>query len=543
MTFLPIVTGSGLAAYSQLKATRETQETRLAQSSNVARDLETFKSQIGSVQSSEDLMDNRVLLRISLGAFGLEEDLNNRAFIQQILDSDLEDSTSLANRLSDKRYLAFAQTFNFQGEDGPQISEIAKPKEVNEDLAKLETPSDLLSNPALLRATLRTFGLEGDASNTYFLEQILESDTSDPESFVNQIGDPAYIELAETFDFASKARNQDTIYGFAKVFEGKFETLETTSDLMSDPELLTEALRIFGLEGEINRTEFLENVFNSDIDDDASYANSLDDPRYAALADAFGFGEPDPVVDPNADPNDPLPEKPPSKAENLVTTVLERDEPAMKVSDFMTDFELYIDTGNFFNVPQNSRTAGFMGRVLESDASDPNSLVNIITDERYLALSRALNFESEVSERQYTNDFVEAVTSNYIERQFEIAVGNTDANLRIALSFERDLNEVVERGTTNDTYWFSIMGSRPLRAVFETAFQLPTGFGRLDVDRQLSDFKDRSQALFGTDQVKDFLEPETLSEIRSQFLTQSALGSQSSTISPNSAALTLLGGF
>jgi len=121
MVFTPILSGSGFAGFQYLTRTREEQTERLAASTQTRQQVEEFTSKLGSIETPADLMDNPMMLRVALGAFGLDEDFGNRAFIQRVLEADLSDSSSLPNRLADKRYLAFAQAFNFSGEDGPQL--------------------------------------------------------------------------------------------------------------------------------------------------------------------------------------------------------------------------------------------------------------------------------------------------------------------------------------------------------------------------------------------------------------------------------------
>ena len=81
MVFTPILSGSGLAGYAYLNRTREDQQERLAQSTQVRQDLTEFTSKLDTIQTSEDLMDNRMMLRVALGAFGLDEDLDSRVVL------------------------------------------------------------------------------------------------------------------------------------------------------------------------------------------------------------------------------------------------------------------------------------------------------------------------------------------------------------------------------------------------------------------------------------------------------------------------------
>ena len=303
MTFTPTVIGTGVTGFSFLQRTRAQQQELFDQTPLVSRNADRFQQDIQNVKTVDELMDDRQLLSVALGAFGLEEDLDNKAFIRQILESDLTDNRSLANRLADKRYLALAQSFNFVGETGPQLPGAASAQEISEELASLKTADELLARPTLLRSALEQFGLEVDQRNTLFLREVLNSDVSDPTSFVNQLDNPKYVELSSAFGFGEPPAAREGIFAFAAQFEGQFETLTSAEDLLDQPELLRSALDLYGLGIDAPRTGFLTDVLNSDISDPESFANGLDDPRYAAFSNAFGFGRPAPAEGVEQDPS------------------------------------------------------------------------------------------------------------------------------------------------------------------------------------------------------------------------------------------------
>ncbi len=62
-------------------------------------------------------------------AYGLEDMTYAKAFMKQVLESDLSDPNSFANRLSDPRYKEFAAAFNFG----------AQPKDVQTQAQEDET--------------------------------------------------------------------------------------------------------------------------------------------------------------------------------------------------------------------------------------------------------------------------------------------------------------------------------------------------------------------------------------------------------------------
>lgn len=533
MTFSPILLGGGVTGYNFLNRTRDTQQDLYNQSPQVARDIAQFKEKIEGIKTTEELMDNRAMLRVALGAFGLDDDIDNRAFIERVLDSDLDDSTSLANRLADKRYFALAEAFNFQGDDGPQLDIEDTSPDISGQLARLKTSDDLLTDGPLLRAALDSFGLKSNAGDVFFLKQVLESDLADPGSFANQLSDTRYAEFSEVFGFGEKVKANESITAFAQLFEGQFDGLQTAEDLVENEVLFEAALKMFNLDNEVYRPDFMVDVLTSDLSDAASVANAQNDARYVAMAEAFEFYR-TPAVAPDT--------LPPSTAEKFVEAVLDRDTPLQEPGDLFTDFRLFIATSNFFDLPTSSAQTRYAQRLLEADKTDPQSLVGLLQDERYIPFVNAFDFQPVAEERTYPAGFADKITANYSERQFEIEVGNSDNSLRVALALERELDTVIEASTSENSRWFAVMASPALRSVFESAFRLPASFGNIDIDAQLTEFKARSVQFFDTSDVADYAQPDVLDQLRQTYLLQqnSTVGASTSSAGLASA---LLSGF
>jgi hypothetical protein len=529
MSFSPIVTGTGLNGWSFLQRTRDQQQAAFEQSPLIARDRARFTEKIQSIQTSEQLMDNRELLRVALGAFGLDEDINNRAFIQRVLDSDLSSSTSLANRLADKRYLALAQTFNFAGTSGPKIDGPTPEDKITGRLAAVKTADDLLSDPSLLRAALKTFGLQSDSANIFFLQNVLTSDLADANSFANRLSDTRYADMARTFDFHAKARDNAALTGFADLFSERLAGLDTAQDLLDSPELQKGALNLFGVDRDfanIEKPGFLLNVLESDPYDPDSFAAGLDDTRYLALSKAFAFGDTDTRTED-------------SRVGKLIAKLDARTTPIRTSDDLFGDVGLTLVTMSLYDLPQGVGKLDYAKRYVDSDPDVPTSLRNVVSDQRYAAFARAFPFAETSTGRTYPPGFAATLAQNYVDRQFEAGIGETDPDMRIALSMERDLNDLVSRGGTTDSQWFSVMASKPMRAVFESAFRLPASFGSLDVDQQLKIFKDRSEQFYGTENVSDYAEPDRIDQLRRSFLLSTGQAASGGTTTTTSAGVVL----
>ena len=136
MSFKPVIPTGGYAGWKLLNRTMVKQKAAFAASAEIKRDEDYFRAKIGSITSAEDLVSDRRLLKVALGAFGLESDINNKFFIRKVLESAADDKKALANKLADKTYLKLATAFGFGEKGAPrtQTSGFA-----NEIVSKYET--------------------------------------------------------------------------------------------------------------------------------------------------------------------------------------------------------------------------------------------------------------------------------------------------------------------------------------------------------------------------------------------------------------------
>ncbi|WP_117190785.1 DUF1217 domain-containing protein [Rhizobium terrae] len=79
----------------------------------VANDTKYYQENIGKVKTVDEFLDNYRLYSYAMTAHGLEDMIYAKAFMKQVLESDLGDDNSFANRLTDDRYKNFASAFNF----------------------------------------------------------------------------------------------------------------------------------------------------------------------------------------------------------------------------------------------------------------------------------------------------------------------------------------------------------------------------------------------------------------------------------------------
>ncbi len=86
---------------------------RISNQPQVERETEYYLENITEVKSIEDLMGDERLFRYAMKAHGLEDMNYAKAFMVKALEGGLDDEDSFANKLTDKRYADFVETFNF----------------------------------------------------------------------------------------------------------------------------------------------------------------------------------------------------------------------------------------------------------------------------------------------------------------------------------------------------------------------------------------------------------------------------------------------
>lgn len=208
--------------------------------------------------------------------------------------------------------------------------------------------------------------------------------------------------------------------------------------------------------------------------------------------------------------------------------------------DLLSDHTLLKVALGAFGLDDDINSKFFIRKVLEDGTSSDDALANKLSDERYLEFSQAFGFGDDSPPNTTQSDFGDTITSAYTDLQFEVAVGDQNEDFRLALGVGRDISELAEKDLEEDTLWFSVMGSEPLRQVFETAFNLPEAFGSLDLDQQLKTFKEKAQSVFGDSGIKQFASEEKQNELTRLFLLRADIQSLGTGLTSSQAALTLL---
>lgn len=208
-------------------------------------------------------------------------------------------------------------------------------------------------------------------------------------------------------------------------------------------------------------------------------------------------------------------------------------------ADLVADRRLLRVALTAFGLQDDLPNRAFIQRVLESDTTSRGSLASKLADKRYLEMARAFGFADPLGPAIARPGAAEMVLQRAREMRFEAAVGERDANMRLALALQRDLRRLAADPMSGAAKWYTVLGTPTLRAVFETAFNLPKAFGALDLDRQAAVMQERTGRLTGSGDLAQFTDPARMDMLIRRFFVSAQLadGAGSGGASPALALL------
>ena len=194
-------------SYSYITRNLKQSLARVEQQTDVAREEAYYKANIGKVKTVDDFMKDYRLYHYAMKAYGLEDMAYAKAFMKKVLESDLSDPKSFVNKLVDKRYQEFAAAFSFNGGATPvaqsenQIDEMidlytaTKKSQVDAladdlkyygaEIGNISSADQLLNNDRLRNYVYSAYGIDESKWPRDTISQVLRSDPSDPNSYVN----------------------------------------------------------------------------------------------------------------------------------------------------------------------------------------------------------------------------------------------------------------------------------------------------------------------------------------------------------------------
>lgn len=192
-----------------------------------------------------------------------------------------------------------------------------------------------------------------------------------------------------------------------------------------------------------------------------------------------------------------------------------------------------------FGLDDDINNTFYIQKVLQEGTLEDTAFANRLADKRYFEMAEAFAFDL-TPPNTVLSDFADGIIDRYQTQQFEVAVGAQDQNMRLALGLDSGLQDLADKGLSDRAAWFTIMGTPPLRSVFESALGIPPQAAAIDIDKQLEIFQERSERDFGVSNPAEFTDPALQEDLIRRFLLRQDLAASSAISTGGSVALSLL---
>ncbi len=185
-------------------------------------------------------------------------------------------------------------------------------------------------------------------------------------------------------------------------------------------------------------------------------------------------------------------------------------------------------------------------KVLEEGTTAEDNLASKLDDSRWVDFSKAFGFGGGETRTNTDPVAMAAIVADNEAQSFEVAVGEQDESMRIALYALREMQEVIipddadEDGPTIEAQWFNIIGQPQLAKMMQVTLNLPESLNLIDIDQQVLVYREAAQRFLGTDDLTKLSSQEDMDKLAITYLARAEVASYSNNYSSAATALTLL---
>ena len=469
MTFTPYITSQGIAGWNFLQSTYDRQFEAFTRSGDLSNDTDYFLENIGAVQTSEDLLNDRRLLQVAVTAFGLQEEIDYRALLERVLNEGTTAPDALANTMDDQRYVELSEAFGFgsgqslKTADKGAMQAVVDAFNTSSFEEAIGEQDEVMRNalfaqrsfPDLLGDTIQEEGSEGslrDSAVSDFLARI-GSDTEEEETKSLEDKWQEMLNrdsLDEFFSTAFSMGNSTLTMDDAERIEAYMDTAEKLLGT-SDPAIF------FAPENAANVTA----LFTSQ----ARREGTMSSDEISDAAELSG---------------------------RLLSAMVAEESAVNEVwSDLLDNSQ----SREFFQVALNV-----------SDLSEIDETAAI-----ELVKRKAADIFGTDDPREFaTGRDRDAIMDIYRTAAQEQGLSSGDISRTVSVTNSIFNIVVPEDASANsraavDAKWLAVMDQGVLPSFFETAFQLPADFDEQSIDERLTTYKNQGLALFGTNDPEEIL--------------------------------------
>ncbi|MEO1014065.1 MAG: DUF1217 domain-containing protein [Pseudomonadota bacterium] len=200
-------------------------------------EIDYFLANIGSVQSADDLLNDRRLFEFAMTAFDLQSQIDSKGLIERLMTEDREDEDAVINRLQNPQYREFGAMFDFSRVTRKERStdavtgalSVTRTEDVGDGFANVRDQRELLNVVDRYISVSREID-EGEQNPDVRLALYFDRNAGEVESYFGLLADPALRE----FVFSAYALPQELNQLPVERLADRFEQLFSLDDVQSE---------------------------------------------------------------------------------------------------------------------------------------------------------------------------------------------------------------------------------------------------------------------------------------------------------------------
>ncbi|KAA3502935.1 DUF1217 domain-containing protein [Rhizobium rhizogenes] len=419
-------------SYDLINRDMKTSISRVAQQGLTERQTKYYKENIGNVKSVDDFLNNYQLYSYAMDAFGLGEMTYAKAFMKKVLESDLNDQNSFANKLTDERYREFAAAFNFTastktvqteaqldkmiGLYGTSISDLdnslsEETRYYKAIIGSVTNVDQLLQNDRTRAYIFQVFSIDEKTYTYAHIKGLMTSDIADPDSYLNQKFGAAYNDAVEKLAMKGNIELHGQVTARITAIDTSLAGTDLTAEQRTalEAEKVTRQDQLTQLEAVLPPKSEWQAKLAAITAEQTTLSNAVTQyNKMAQLAAAFEFKNDGTVAAGGAQKADNvkvMTDAYIASAPRVTPTVatLNRDYFESKIGSIKTVAELTSDARllNYikvaFDLNDVTIVTATIENILTSDLSDPTNYIATFgkNDKRYIAMRNAFNFQAD----------------------------------------------------------------------------------------------------------------------------------------------------
>lgn len=312
----------------------------------------------------------------------------------------------------------------------------------------------------------------------------------------------------------SRVEREPMVDRETKYYIENISKVKTIEEFVKDDRLFRYAMKAHGLEDMAYAKAFMVKALKEGVSDPDSFANKLQDKRYAEFVHTYNFakyGELATVY------NKAQHEVPGNYRMQAEIAGLDPESDYVKqetayyranigkiasIEALMKDQRLLTYAMAAYGLDSATEDMDYIEELLAGGVRDPKSPANLEEDKRYTGFVAAFDFEGLGQKATTVTRAQQPSIDKYLRQTLEENAGRDNEGVRLALYFERKAG--------NLTNFYEILADPALAKVVRTALSLPDSFASADIDRQVKFFEDKLD-------IEDFTDPARLEKFLTRF--------------------------